>query len=473
MKKLLIKKFRTDKRHYIYDTWTNEILAVDARFYESLSEEGICNSHAVALDIREAFDTARTHGYFSPQFPQVANFTDKPAFRKALTEEGPQHLVLNITERCNLRCRYCSFSGVYEDHRSHSNRIMSDEVLESALDFYSTFPGVTKSIGFYGGEPLLELPFIRRATESARSRMPQITFRLTTNATLLSDDVCRFLVDNDFRLTISIDGPREVHDRYRVTPDGQGSFHQAWDGILRLQRLDGDYFRRRVNFNVVAAFPLELPAIHAFMEACPDIFADHLISVASVNPHPSKLSVEVVGDKTDLLAQAQKLAMFQLFREHLIGSSSFVENFPVALFKNDFLDVHERSMERMPSPTMTNGHCLPGYSKCYVAIDGTLYACERIGENFPIGTVTDGLNIEAIMNLGEWYDEFTRQECSRCWAVRLCAKCFIHLYLHGDFSQERFHSFCSSAKNRWSWVLAHYCRIREEQPDAFAKLSQS
>lgn len=472
MKALLIKKFRTDKRHYLYDTWTNEILAVDARFYEFFSDEGTCNPDAAAPEIRNAFDTARTHGYFSPHFPEIANFTDKPAFRKALTAEGPQHLVLNITERCNLRCRYCSFSGVYDDHRSHSNQVMSDAVLESALDFYSAFPGALKSIGFYGGEPLLELPLIRRAIGSARGRMPQVTFRLTTNATLLSDEVCRFLVQNDFRLTISIDGPREVHDRYRVTPDGHGSFHQVWDGMLRLQRLDGDYFRRRVAFNIVAAFPLELPAIHAFMEGYPDIFADHLISVASVNPHPSKLSPAVVGDKTDRLAQAQKLAMFDLFRERLIGSSPFVEDFPVALFKNDFLDVHERSMVRMPSPTMTNGHCLPGYSKCYVATDGTLYTCERIGENFPIGTVADGLDIEAIMNLGERYDEFIRLECAYCWAVRLCGKCFIHLYRHGDFSQERFHSFCSSAKRRWAWVLAHYCRIREECPDAFAKLSQ-
>ena len=473
MERLLMKKFRTDTQHYVYDTWTNEILKADARLYEFLPDEGADIFGDGSPDVQAAFASAQQQGYFSPGFPDIANFTDVPAFRKGLTEEGPQHLVLNITEQCNLRCRYCSFSGAYEDHRTHSGRVMSDSVLEAALDFYDAFPGEQKSIGFYGGEPLLEMPLIRRAVESARRRMPGPVFRLTTNATLLSAEVCRFLIDNDFRLTISIDGPGDVHDRYRVAPDNGGSFKQVWSGIQRLRDLDTDYFRRAVSFNLVAAFPLELPAIYAFMEDHPEIFGDHRISVASVNPHPSTLPDGMQGHKTDDAAKPQKQAMFELFREKLLDDSPLAENFPVALFKNDFLDVHERSMSRMSSPAMTNGHCLPGYSKCYVSVSGILYACERMGENFPIGTVADGFDIEAIIDQGRRYDDFIRHDCSRCWAIRLCTKCFIHLYRHGDFSQERLYSFCSSAKRRWSWVLAQYCRLREERANAFDRLLPS
>ena len=108
METLLMKKFRTDTQHYVYDTWTNEILKVDVRFYEFLPDEGADIFGEGSPDIQAAFANARQQGYFSPGFPDIANFTDVPAFRQGLAEEGPQHLVLNITERCNLRCRYWS-----------------------------------------------------------------------------------------------------------------------------------------------------------------------------------------------------------------------------------------------------------------------------------------------------------------------------------------------------------------------------
>ncbi|MGB5431636.1 MAG: radical SAM protein, partial [Acidimicrobiia bacterium] len=129
---------------------------------------------------------------------------------------------------CNLGCSYCFFldkEELYEGSRFH----MSDEVLEryirQLIDAHST-PMVT--VAWQGGEPtLMGLDFFRKAIEiQERYRKPGMTFENTiqTNGTLLTDEWCEFLKENNYLVGISIDGPQPLHDVNRVNKRGEGTF---------------------------------------------------------------------------------------------------------------------------------------------------------------------------------------------------------------------------------------------------------
>lgn len=477
MDKLLIKKIKTAGGHYVYDTWTNQILAVDPAVYRLLPDgpgstlaEGVSENGEGQRALGEILE-ARKSGYFREQFPTIASFPDAAiddSLRNFMVK-GPDHLILNTTERCNLRCRYCSFSGAYEGNRVHSERVMDEAVMRAALDWYLGHRRDEYSIGFYGGEPLFEFPLIEKAVRYASERKgKRVTYRLTTNGTLLTEKTCRFLVDNDFRLMVSLDGPRSVHDRFRVTPSGKGSFKALWNGLMRLRSMEPDYFTRRIAYNVVAASPVELLKIHEFMEEHPQFFHDHMISVSRVNPYPSCLPEELADQGRDENLAAQRKALFEVFRDKLLSGAFEPDNFASALFKSDFMDVHQRVMSTMRDVTSSNGQCVPGDPKCFVSTDGSLHMCERVGESMPIGTVWKGFDPGVIGDFLRAYDRFFKDACASCWAVRLCHKCFVTLRHGNAFSHERMAEFCRSNLKRWGWVLEKYCEIREKKADSFS-----
>lgn len=477
MDSLLIKKIKTAGGHYVYDTWTNEILAVDAAVYRLLpdgpgstpAQEATGNGEGRKA-LGEILE-ARRSGYFRERSPTVSSFSESAIddSLRNLVVKGPDHLILNTTERCNLRCRYCSFSGAYEGNRVHSERVMEEPVLKAALDWYLAHRRDEYSIGFYGGEPLFDFPLMEKAVRYAGERRgKRVTYRLTTNGTLLRETTCRFLVDNDFRLMVSLDGPRPVHDRFRVTPGGKGSFEALWNGLMRLRSMAPDYFARRVAYNVVAASPVELVKIHEFMEEHPQFFHDHMITVSRVNPYPSCLPEEPADQGRDGNLAAQREALFETFRDKLLSGAAGPENFPFALFKSDFADMHQRVMSTMRDVIPSNGQCVPGDPKCFVSTDGILHMCERVGDSMPIGTVWKGLDTRVIGDFLRDYDRFFAEACTRCWAVRLCHKCFVTMRHGNVFSRERMEEFCRSNLRRWGWVLEKYCEIREMKADAFS-----
>ena len=146
---------------------------------------------------------------------------------------------------CNLNCSYCFYldkSSLYPDGKFH----MSDEVLESYLQqLIEAHQTHSVTVAWQGGEPtLMGLDFYRKAVSlQNKYRKPGMTFEntLQTNGTLLDDDWCRFLKENDFLVGISIDGPGELHDICRKDKRGQGTFDKVIAGLHLLRKYGVDY----------------------------------------------------------------------------------------------------------------------------------------------------------------------------------------------------------------------------------------
>jgi uncharacterized protein len=140
---------------------------------------------------------------------------------------------------CNLDCKYCFFLSkemLYPGDRFR----MADEMLETYIRqlLDTSLPDV--NVAWQGGEPtLMGLDFFKRSIEYvAKYRKPgqTILHTMQTNGTLLNDEWCAFFKENDFLIGLSVDGPREMHDAYRVNKGGAGSFDQVMRGWEALHR---------------------------------------------------------------------------------------------------------------------------------------------------------------------------------------------------------------------------------------------
>lgn len=156
------------------------------------------------------------------------------------------HLLAKPTgATCNLDCKYCFFLSkemLYPDSRFR----MSDEVLEAYIKQLIESHRVPEvAIAWQGGEPtLMGLDFFRKSIEYAEKyKRPemQITYSMQTNGTLLDDAWGAFLKENNFLMGISIDGPKDIHDTYRVNKGGAGSFDQVIRGLDVLKKHDVDF----------------------------------------------------------------------------------------------------------------------------------------------------------------------------------------------------------------------------------------
>ncbi len=150
-------------------------------------------------------------------------------------------LTLMPTEQCNFRCTYC-----YEDFQ---NPRMSEPVVRAIERFLRRrAPGLDfLTLSWFGGEPLLAFDVIERIQSCARSQLEvrpglEIRTSITTNGYLLSDDrFARLLELGVTRYQISLDGPRETHDRRRIQAGGRGTFDRIWANLQAARRSQGDF----------------------------------------------------------------------------------------------------------------------------------------------------------------------------------------------------------------------------------------
>lgn len=208
-----IKLFRTLDNFYFFDVNSNSIVRINEAVSHKI-EDLIAGNDILNQDM----DIARLkkRGYLK------ANNENIIVEHSALNTVGEymngnlRQLILQVTQNCNLRCKYCVYSGSYVN-RTHTKKRMSFEIAKQAVDFYFAH-NTNKDAGvisFYGGEPLLEMELIKKIVVYSEKLYEgkELRFNMTSNATLLTDEIADFLYEHNFNLTISLDGPEEVHNQ--------------------------------------------------------------------------------------------------------------------------------------------------------------------------------------------------------------------------------------------------------------------
>lgn len=140
-----------------------------------------------------------------------------------------------VTLRCDYTCQYCQVSRQTDDKLAYD---MSQETADRALEFVFRSPSPAIKIEFQGGEPLLNFPIIRYVVEQAKSinasHGKDVQFVITTNLSLLTDDILAFCLAHDICLSTSLDGPEELHNRNRPRP-GKNGYQLTIEGIRKAQ----------------------------------------------------------------------------------------------------------------------------------------------------------------------------------------------------------------------------------------------
>ncbi len=325
---------------------------------------------------------------------------------KEKTQGVVKALCLHIAHTCNLNCSYCFASqGKYHGERA----VMSFEVGKRALDFLIENSGTRRNleVDFFGGEPLMNFQVVKELVKYARSiekeHNKNFRFTLTTNGVLIDDDVIDFANKEMSNVVLSLDGRKEVHDRFRVDYNNKGSWEKIVPKFRKLVQKRGnkDYYMR-------GTFTHHNPDFLEDIKTMLDLGFTELSMEPVVCPKgdPSELTEE---DLPIVLDQYEKLAELMLEKDK--------EGKPFT-FYHYMID-------------LTGGPCIyKRISGCgsgteYMAVTpwGDLYPCHQFvgDEKFKLGNVFDGVdNIEKV-NEFKACNVYAREECKNCWARLYCS----------------------------------------------------
>ena len=492
----ICKTFHTDLSYYFYDSGTGKVIQCDSIIYNILNEwiksgeydrafliDGVTRDDVIAHlnELREM-----VHNEHLLSTDTATEFYVQPGIMDYINT-NVNMLTLELTERCNLRCKYCIYQDFNVGHRNYGTYDMTFETAKSAIDFlieHSSGVELSKKLilTFYGGEPLLQFELIKKCVDYAESRQTrhEWLFAITTNCTLLTEDKINFFADKNFSLTASIDGYKESHDANRVFPNGDGSFDVA---ISNLKKLALAYKERgiegpRISINAVITPPYDFERIdklQAFFDSLQWLPDTARITWAYAQSGPPEIEDLKAGIDAEIFRTEHSEPIdldpiSEWHYEHMLSSDN-------KLFTNEsdmrsLMVVHDRIITDYPTKVIPlNACCVPGSRRVYVTAHGKLKICERIGESPDIGNVFDGIDFEALKHF--YLDEYIEKSlpiCKNCWSVRMCPLCYIYSYRNNGIDMDKKRLSCVRAKFLNERALVRYHQLLETNPAALEEL---
>ena len=315
-------------------------------------------------------------------------------------------LCLHVAHICNLNCSYCFASqGKYHGDRA----VMSLEVGKRALDFLieNSTGRRNLEVDFFGGEPLMNFDVVKELVAYARKREKEcgknFRFTLTTNGVLIDDDVIDFANREMSNVVLSLDGRKEVHDRYRVDYAGKGSWEKIVPKFQKLVEARGGK-----NYYMRGTFTHANPDFLNDIQQMLDLGFKEL-SMEPVVCAPEDPSALTEEDLPIVLEQYEKLAELML-KKHREG---------------DPFTFYHYMIDLKGGPCIYKRISGCGSGTAYMAVTpwGDLYPCHQfVGEErYKLGNIWDGVtNTEAQEEFASC-NVYSREECRDCWAKLYCS----------------------------------------------------
>ena len=416
----MIHQYKLGELNIVLDICSGSVHAVDEVAYEIIARYEKSDKETVISEVKGLFEgrTDITDSDYEECYQQVTalknagklftpdTYEDKADTLKKKTSGVIKALCLHIAHTCNLNCSYCFASqGKYHGERA----VMSYEVGKRALDFLIENSGSRKNleVDFFGGEPLMNFQVVKNLVAYARSvekeKGKNFRFTLTTNGMLIDDDVIEFANRECHNVVLSLDGRKEVHDRYRVDYAGNGSWEKIVPKFKKfVESRDGKGYYMR------GTFTHENPDFLEDIKVMLDLGFNEL-SMEPVVCSPDSPSALTEEDKIIIYDQYEKLAALMLEKDK--------EGKPFT-FYHYMID-------------LTGGPCIyKRISGCgsgteYMAVTpwGDLYPCHQFvgDEKFKLGDIWNGVDNKEIQNEFESCNVYAREDCKDCWAKLYCS----------------------------------------------------
>ncbi len=348
-------------------------------------------------------------------------------------------LCLHVAHSCNLNCAYCFASqGKYSGERS----LMSYEVGKRALDFLIENSGSRRNleVDFFGGEPLLNLDVCKKLVSYARSIEKEagknFRFTLTTNGMLIDDDLIEFANKEMSNVVLSLDGRKEIHDKFRVDYEGNGSWEKIVPKFKKLVNA-----RDGKNYYMRGTFTHHNPD---FLEDIKEMlnlgFTElSMEPVVCAKDDPSCLTeedLEIVKD------QYEKLASLMLEKRR--------EGKPFT-FYHYMIDLTEG-----PCIYKRISGCGSGTEYMAVTPSGELYPCHQFvgDEKYKLGDIYTGVTNKEIQNEFRQCNVYAHPECDSCWAKLYCSGgCAANAYHEAGSIKGVYKNGCDLFKKRMECAI--------------------
>ncbi len=348
-------------------------------------------------------------------------------------------ITFEITDACNLRCEYCGYGKLYSNYDAREHKMLSTRAAHRLIDYlvdlwegeYNQSFRQNVYISFYGGEPLLNFPFIRDTIEyierkACKSR--SFSFNMTTNALLLQRHI-DYLVEKDVKLLISLDGDEEGTS-YRVDWQGRNAYQRIVENVRYVQEKYPRFFDENVSFNAVLHNRNSVEGIHSYFKSqfSKKASIGELNSVG-VRPEMRAEFLTMYQNKSESMAQASNRAEieedmflqsagFRRATQYLMRESEFVYH--------DYNELLYGKRKRKPEETYLTGTCMPFSRKVFVTVNGKLLPCETIGHEHALGQISDSeldIDFAKIASVYNAHFAYLHKQCKACGKRKTCGQC--------------------------------------------------
>lgn len=410
---------------YFYDVNKNKIVRIPQEGFEYLKDIKVGKEQWM-INAPSCINRLVANGFLTNKRIKIIQHPRLKELEECQNRKVVQ-LTLQLTQGCNFRCSYCIYSeNNNQKQRNHSSKRMSYETGKKCIDFYAkhSVDNPRANIGFYGGEPLLEFQLIKKLVAYAERVFDgkPLSYNMTTNGSLLSNEVVEFLLKYKVRTTISLDGPKEIHDmNRRFAHNGMGTF----DTIFKnLENIKENYpeFLQYISFNVVMDPENNFADINSVF--------NKLRTFEEIEVHSTIIDDTYSDEKIRYSEQFRLDRDYELFKAYLyyFGRLEKDDIMPISLQEIDEKKKLKAKLDMLQdySEVYTHaGPCLPGVNRLFATVEGKLYPCERVSEKSEvmcIGNIEDGFDIKKsieILDIGK----LTAEACKNCFAIHNCNLC--------------------------------------------------
>jgi uncharacterized protein len=383
----MIKVLKSDLNSVAFSTESLDLYPLPAGVSDGLSSDELSTSE------------------HSPKLSKDDHINDIPA---RITR-----LVLLIAQTCNLKCSYC-FSEAYMG--SHAdNRLMSPATVRVAIEkVFKSVPDVP-SIAFFGGEPLIGFTTIKEAVRASEeycmTRQAQIpAFTITTNGTLINQEVAEFFKAHNFSVTISLDGPQHINDKQRQFLSGIGTYDIVKKNIDLLRGAGVEIAIEAVFTDNHRNCKETIESTYEFLLKCG---ARDICLTPAMGGSPDK------SFDGNLLADLEQ--SYTASTEKIMDS--WLTDSPIKM--PYWLDILHALMSRKGKTHF----CGAGYEGITVDCAGRVYPCYNVmSDSLYMGSIYDkkfpGEDFRRVTALMRQTSKDSFPKCVKCWAKKLCSPCY-------------------------------------------------
>lgn len=321
-------------------------------------------------------------------------------------------LTLEITKRCNLKCRYC----YVQKNEDMMQLDVGYKSIDISLRQAKKTNDKTLLIYFIGGEPLLKYDSIKKYCEYAKEKAEKcgvkVKFSITSNGILFNEDILDYFIANKFALKISLDGMEEVHNRNRCYENGTGSYEAVYKNINKLKKYE---YETGVSVSIAQV---------VCPNTCNQLF-DSVRFIKNMGFSVLETSINVYEDWSEKSIEQLKNQIKEAFYwyKDIKGSGS--------KFYWNFIEARIRAYAN----SSCFYRCRAGINSLFVNEYGEFFPCTEVDENVKIGDFQQGIDIKKARKLLEIKDS-ENQDCLECREYKQCTACkciMVNYDLHRDF----------------------------------------